>query len=119
MFQMEVHIIIRFSNPHDVSNFHTVMYEGQCRELYEDGICALGERLFLIEGNPQCECDGDEVNKYQIISAFTISFFLSGLVETRRTMLPRVHSGILWGKRDPKPGNSEKTQKRTDIQLRP
>ena len=112
---------VTIDNRYRVYNFfpHSVMYDGQCRDLYEDGICALGERLFLIEGNPQCECDGDEVNKYQIISAFTISFFLSGLVEARRTLLPRVHSGILWGKRDPQPGNSEKTQKRTDIQLCP
>ena len=41
----------------------TVMYRGQCRDLYEDGICALGERLFLIDGNVQCDCD--EV-KYEI-----------------------------------------------------
>ena len=37
--------------------FLTVMYEGQCRDLYEDGICALGERLFLINGNVECDCD--------------------------------------------------------------
>ena len=37
--------------------FLTVMYEGQCRDLYGDGICALGERLFLIDGNVQCDCD--------------------------------------------------------------
>ena len=38
------------------------MYEGECRDLYEDGICALGERLFLSDGNVDCDCD--EV-KYQ------------------------------------------------------
>ena len=71
---------VTIDNRYRVYNFfpHSVMYDGQCRDLYEDGICALGERLFLIEGNPQCECDGDEVNKYQIISAFTISFFSQG-----------------------------------------
>merc|ERR1711874_251064 len=34
-----------------------VMYEGECRDLYEDGICALGERLFLSDGNVDCDCD--------------------------------------------------------------
>ena len=33
------------------------MYEGECRELYEDGVCALGERLFLIDGKVECDCD--------------------------------------------------------------
>ena len=38
--------------------FLIVMYEGQCRDLYEDGICALGERLFLTEdGRVECDCD--------------------------------------------------------------
>ena len=71
---------VTIDNRYRVYNFfpHSVMYDGQCRDLYEDGICALGERLFLIEGNPQCECDGNEVNKYKIISAFTISFFSQG-----------------------------------------
>ena len=34
----------------------TVMYEGQCRDLYEDGLCELGERLFLRNGAAQCDC---------------------------------------------------------------
>jgi len=39
--------------------FNGVMYGGQCRDLYEDGICALGERLFLTEDR-RVECDCDE-----------------------------------------------------------
>ena len=39
----------------------TVMYEGQCRDLYEDGVCALGERLFLRSGAAQCDCAEVEV----------------------------------------------------------
>ena len=46
--------------------FLTVMYEGQCRDVWEDGICALGERLFLTEAGG-VECDCDEVKyKYQL-----------------------------------------------------
>ena len=46
--------------------FLTVMYGGQCRDLYEDGICALGERLFLTEdGRVECDCDEVEY-KYQL-----------------------------------------------------
>ena len=33
------------------------MHGGQCRDLYEEGICGLGERLFLIDGNVECDCD--------------------------------------------------------------
>ena len=46
------------------------MYEGECRELYEDGICALGERLFLIDGKVECDCD--EVKYKYYISVFYI-----------------------------------------------
>ena len=57
MFQMEVSIIYYYQIFMTSVIFLTVMYEGQCRDLYGDGICALGERLFLIDGNVQCDCD--------------------------------------------------------------
>ena len=42
------------------------MHGGQCRDLFEEGICGLGERLFLIDGNVGCDCD--EVKyKYHIL----------------------------------------------------
>jgi len=37
-----------------------VMYEGECRDLYEAGVCALGERLFLRNGTATAQCDCDE-----------------------------------------------------------
>ena len=37
------------------------MYEGECRDLSEDGVCALGERLFLRNGTATAQCDCDEV----------------------------------------------------------
>ena len=40
-----------------------VMYEGQCRDLYEDGLCGLGERLFV--RGPGAHCDCDEVEDTQ------------------------------------------------------
>ena len=40
---------------------YIVMYEGQCRDLYEDGLCALGERLWVREGEATAHCDCDEV----------------------------------------------------------
>ena len=39
------------------------MYEGQCRDLYEDGLCGLGERLFV--RGPGAHCDCDEVEDTQ------------------------------------------------------
>ena len=39
---------------------HTVMYEGECRDVLEDAVCgeeAVGERLYLAEdGRGQCDC---------------------------------------------------------------
>ena len=50
----------------ELQNIFTVMYEGQCRDVYEDGICALGERLWLTEdGRVECDCDEVEY-KYQL-----------------------------------------------------
>ena len=48
------------------------MYEGQCRDLYEDGLCALGERLFLRNGAAQCDCAEVEVFIliYSLLSRF-------------------------------------------------
>merc|ERR1711953_129918 len=37
--------------------FNGVRYEGRCRDVYEDGVCALGERLFLRNGSVLCDCD--------------------------------------------------------------
>ena len=50
----------------------TVMYEGQCRDLYEDGLCALGERLFLRNGAAHCDCAEVEVFIliYSLLSRF-------------------------------------------------
>ena len=36
----------------------------------------------------------------------SISRWFSGLAETRRSLLPRVHSSILWGQQDPQPRHS-------------
>jgi len=33
------------------------MYGGVCRGPYEDGLCGLGERLFLRNATAQCDCD--------------------------------------------------------------
>ena len=38
-----------------------VVYEGECLDLYEDGVCELGERLFLRNGTAQCDCAEVEV----------------------------------------------------------
>ena len=42
-------------------------YKGRCRDVYEDGVCALGERLFLRNGSVRCDCD--EVGVKNFISA--------------------------------------------------
>merc|ERR1712183_566207 len=52
-----------------------VVYDGQCRDLYEDGICALGERLFLKDGNVECDCDeGWLRNEGRCYQEFTPAF---------------------------------------------
>ena len=44
-----------------LKDFHhfnfSVMYEGECRTPDEDGVCALGERLFVRGASVQCDCD--------------------------------------------------------------
>ena len=58
----------------------TVMYEGQCRDLYEDGLCALGERLFLRNGAAQCDCA--EVVYSYLSRFYDYMIIISGLAET-------------------------------------
>ena len=43
----------------------TVMYGGVCRGPYEDGLCGLGERLFLRNATAQCDCDEVDITLYQ------------------------------------------------------
>ena len=45
--------------------YWTVMYGGVCRGPYEDGLCGLGERLFLRNATAQCDCDEVNITLYQ------------------------------------------------------
>ena len=56
-----------------------VMYEGQCRDLYEDGLCALGERLFLRNGAAQCDCLEVESSLVYLASVI-IKYYIMNLI---------------------------------------
>ena len=51
------------------------MYGGQCRDVFDEGICGLGERLWFTEpegGRVECNCDEVEY-KYQVLLASCFS----------------------------------------------